>query len=275
MRRKRGSWLRYPLLVAVLAAVIFPFYWMVATSVAKESTMYASNPPLFPSVFDFSGWTALFHTGDVGRWLANTLVVAGGATILTVVVAMLGAYGLSRFAFRGRVLFGVALLASQMLPDTLIIAPIYVLFRGVHLLDTLLALVLIDAAFNIPIGVWILKGFLDTIAVEIEEAALIDGCGRLQTLWLILLPNAWPAVIAVGIITFFETWNEYLFAVTLTTSQSHWVTSVGLASFIGQFTAPIPEVMAGAIVFTAPMLFFYFFLQRYFVSGLTSGAVKG
>lgn len=266
---------RYALVIGFCFLAVFPLYWMFVTSVSNEDEMYSSRPPLLPTRVLGEGLADLFEAGDIGRWLVNTMAVASGTSVITVCIAVLGGYSLSRFRFKGAGVTGLLLLATQMLPEALIVVPVYVIFRALGLLNSLFALVLINSAFTVPIGVWILKGYFDTIPVEIEDAALVDGCSRLQALGRIILPNALPAVVAVAVIVFFEAWNEYLFASTLITSQSRWVTSVGLASFIGMFTVPIQQMMAGALVFTLPALLFYAFLQRFIISGLTSGAVKG
>jgi multiple sugar transport system permease protein len=120
-----------------------------------------------------------------------------------------------------------------------------------------------------------MKGYFDTVPRELEDAAMVDGCSRLQALYRVILPSTTPAIVAVAVIVFFEAWNEYLFASTLITTQERWVTSVGLASFVGMFITPIEQVMAGALLFTLPVLLFYLLLQRYIIGGLTSGAVRG
>jgi multiple sugar transport system permease protein len=248
---------------------------MFVTAVSPEREMYSANPPLFPWHIKTKAFSDLLAAGQAGEWLLNSVIVSFCAVAATLVASILSGYGISRFRFRGSTLFGVLLLATQMLPQALIVVPVYIIFRGLHLLNSLFGLVVINLAINVPVATWILKGYFDTVPREIEEAALIDGCTRLQALRRVVLPTALPAVIAVGVIVLIEAWNEYLFATTLITSQRRWVTSVGLASFIGMFTVPIEQVMAGALLFTLPVLVLYFTFQRYIVSGLTGGAVKG
>jgi multiple sugar transport system permease protein len=263
------------LVVCLCAVASFPVYWMFVTAVSPEREMYSANPPLFPWHTKIKAFSDLLAAGQAGEWLLNSVVVSFCAVAATLVASILSGYGISRFRFRGSTLFGVLLLATQMLPQALIVVPVYIIFRGLHLLNSLFGLVVINLAINVPVATWILKGYFDTVPREIEEAALIDGCTRLQALRRVVLPTALPAVIAVGVIVLIEAWNEYLFATTLITSQRRWVTSVGLASFIGMFTVPIEQVMAGALLFTLPVLVLYFTFQRYIVSGLTGGAVKG
>ena len=261
--------------VCLCVAAAFPIYWMFVTAVSPEREMFSANPPLIPWHLQTKAFSELLAGGQAGQWLLNSVIVSVCAVAATLVASILSGYGISRFRFRGSTLFGVLLLATQMLPQALIVVPVYIIFRWLHLLNSLFGLVVINLAINVPVATWILKGYFDTVPREIEEAALIDGCTRLQALRRVVLPTALPAVIAVAVIVLIEAWNEYLFATTLITSQRRWVTSVGLASFMGMFTVPIEQVMAGALLFTVPVLILYFALQRYIVSGLTGGAVKG
>jgi multiple sugar transport system permease protein len=265
----------YTVIILICIVVAFPLYWMFLTSVSDEKDMYSADPPLLPLRVQTEAFSDLLVSSNIDNWLINTLLVAGSTSVIAVLISIHGGYSLSRFRFQGATLFGLLLLATQMLPEALIIVPIYIIFRSLELLESLFALVVINTAFTVPIGIWIMKGYFDTIPREIEDAALVDGCTRLQALYQVILPTSVPAVIAVAVIVFFEAWNEYLFASTLITRQELWVTSVGLASFMGMFITPIEQVMAAALIFTLPVLLFYLILQRYIISGLTSGAVRG
>lgn len=265
----------YTLLIIICVAVAFPVYWMFLTAVSAESDMYSANPPLFPLKMETRAINNLLTEGKAIKWIQNTLIVAVTSMAATAIISIFSGYSISRFKYRGKTLFSALLLVTQMLPQALIIVPIYIIFNYLDLLNSLFGLVLINCAFNIPIATWVLKGYFDTVPPEIEEAALMDGCNHIQTLFRVVLPSATPAVIAVSVIVFIEAWNEFLFSSTMITVQDKWVASVGLASFVGMFTVPIEQMMAGALLFTLPIVVFYFALQRYIVSGLTSGAVKG
>lgn len=265
----------YAVLILICVVVAFPIYWMFLTSISNQRDMYSADPPLLPLRIQTDAFSDLLASSNINNWLINTLIVAGSTSLVTVLISIHGGYSLSRFNFKGATFFGLLLLATQMLPEALIIVPIYIIFRSLQLLESLFALVIINTAFTVPIGIWIMKGYFDTVPREIEDAALVDGCTRLQALYRVILPTSVPAVIAVAVIVFFEAWNEYLFASTLITKQELWVTSVGLASFIGMFITPIEQVMAAALIFTLPALLFYLILQKYIISGLTSGAVRG
>ena len=265
----------YLSIASVCATVLFPVYWMLLTSL-RPTRFTMSYPPAFlPEEIRWAAYAELFQTIPIALWLRNTAVVSAGTTLVCVVCSVLGAYALSSFSWRGRSLFGAALLGTQMLPEALLVIPIFIIFRRVGLIDTLQSLVVTDAAFAIPVGVWILKGFFDTIPLEVREAALVDGCTPLGVLWRIVLPLSFPAIVAVSVIAFFDGWNEYLFASTFITSNELRLATVGLASFIGELATPVELVFAATVVFTVPPIAFYFVMQRFLVSGLTGGAVKG
>jgi len=279
-RRPRGirriaRWIG--LYVLVLAAVIFavlPVYWMLVTAVQRGTDLYVWPPRLHPNLHEAAVFVRLLETQPIARWLVNSLAVGCGAAFLSVVLSVFAAYSLSRFRYRGRGLLSFLLLLTQMLPSTVLIVPLFIFFREVNLLNTRAALILANSAIIAPITVWILKAFFDTIPTEIEEAGLVDGCSRLGVLRRITLPLSAPAVVAAFAIGFFEAWGEFAFALTFVSDQSLWVTSVGLASWIGYLTTPVEIMMSGAVVFTLPSVLFFLILQRQLVSGLAAGAIR-
>jgi multiple sugar transport system permease protein len=273
--RRLSRLLLYATVVAVCLAVLFPVYWMLVTSVRPTRDTITYPPDLLPRHLRWTAYLELFQTVPIATWLGNTMVVSAGVMLLCVALSIVGAYALSHFRWRGRSAFGFLLLVTQMLPEALLVIPIFVIFRRTGLIDTRPGLILADAAFVVPVGVWILKSFMDTIPREVREAALIDGCGPLSALWRIILPLSVPALITVSVIAFFDGWNEYLFASTFVTTSELRPAAVGLASFIGELATPVELVFAATALFTAPPVAFYFLLQRYFTSGLTSGAIKG
>jgi multiple sugar transport system permease protein len=253
---------------------LLPVYWMLVTAVQRTADLYAWPPRLVPNVGELGVFARLFATQPIGRWLANSFVVGTGAAALAVAASVLGAYSLSRFRYPGRGAAGFLLLLTQMLPTAILIVPLFVLFNEVGLLDSRLGLVLANAAVTAPITVWLLKAFFDAIPVEIEEAAQVDGCSRLGVLRRITLPLSTPALVTAFAIGFFEAWNEFVFAVTFVSDQSLWVTSVGLASWIGYLETPIEIMMSGAVVFTIPSVIVFLVLQRRLVVGLVAGAIR-
>lgn len=266
------------LYLGVLAActfAAFPLYWMIVTAMQVGRDLFLWPPRLFPNWTQVAVFQRLFTTQPIARWLLNSLFVSLGASSISVLLSIFSAYSLSRYSYRGSTLFSFLLLLTQMLPTALLIVPLFILFKQVQLLNTLVSLVVANAAFIVPITIWVLKGFFDTIPIEIEESGLIDGCSRLGVLFHITLPLSLPAIVASFVIGFFEAWNEFAFALTFISDQDKWVTSVGLASWIGWLTTPIEIMMSGAVVFSVPSVVFFLVLQRYVVSGLAAGAVKG
>ena len=236
MRGGRGRPLRrvsrlslYLTVAGVSAAVLFPIYWMLITALRPTRDTITYPPDILPRQLRWTAFRELFDTVPIASWIGNTVVISTGVMVLCVVLSILGAYALSHFRWRGRNAFGFLLLVTQMLPEALLVIPIFVIFRRAGLIDTRPGLILADAAFIVPVGVWILKSFMDTIPREVREAALIDGCGAMGVLWRITLPLSLPALVTVGVIAFFDGWNEYLFASTFVTSSELRPAAVGLA----------------------------------------------
>jgi multiple sugar transport system permease protein len=263
------------LLAALFAgAAAFPLYWMVVAALQPGRELFSYPPRLLPQFTEVGVFGRLFATQPMWRWLGNTVTIAAGVALLSVSLAVWAAYALSRFRFRGRRGIQFLLLLTQMLPSTVLIVPLFILFRRLHLLDTRTAIVLAQAALVAPIAVWIIKAFMDTIPPEIEEAALIDGCSRVSVLRHVTLPLAAPSVVASLAMCFFEAWNVFVYALTFAPDRDLWVSAVGLASWIGELTTPVEVMMSGAVVFTLPSIVVFLALQRRLVGGLSAGAIQ-
>jgi multiple sugar transport system permease protein len=259
---------------AAIAFATLPVYWMLVTAMQRGPELYVWPPHRLPNLGEIAVFYRLFVTQPISRWLFNSAIVGCGTASLSVALSILGAYSLSRFRYWGRNTFGFLLLLTQMLPSAVLIVPLFIIFKETHLLNTRLGLILADTAVIAPITVWILKTFFDTIPEEIEEAGLMDGCSRLGVLRRITLPLSAPALVAAFAIGFFEAWNEFVFALTFVSDQSLWVTSVGLASWIGYLTTPVEIMMSGALVFTLPSILLFLALQRQLISGLAAGGIR-
>jgi multiple sugar transport system permease protein len=264
----------YVALVILLAAVAFPFYWMVKTSLETGAGLFSYPPRLVPQEATFSGYRAVVNETPLGLWLINSLIVAGGSTIMALAVGISGAYGLSRFRYRGKSAIALVILTTQMMPPLVLIIPIYSIFIKLNLTDTLFGLVLGNFAFALPVVIWMMKSVFDSIPFEIEEAARVDGASWLYILVRITLPLALPGVVATGIFTFLSGWDEFLLARSVVTEAEKWVGTVGLASFIGVYVTPWDQILAAATIFTLPPLVLFLFVQKYFIAGLGAGAVK-
>lgn len=260
-------------LLAVLAG--FPVYWMAATALATNEELFNTGQSFLlhverlPVLYDELASVPLL------RWLGNTAFIAVGTTVISLLLGSIAGYALSRFRFRGKGFVNFLLFMTQVVPEALILVPLYAMFITLGLLNNQIGLILANAAFSLPVAAFVLKGAIDQIPIEIEESARIDNCPRMSTLTMIILPLIAPSIAAVSVIAFFAGWNEYLFASVFMMDQEKWPASVGLASFIGQYETPLPAVMAAALVFSIPAIVFFLLIQRRIVSGLTTGAVKG
>lgn len=267
--------LRILAVLLVLGIAIFPIYWMVVTSMTPSADLFSAKPNLFPRASEFGIFSEVFGTIPVSRWLWNSFRVAAGTTVLSILLAVLPAYALSRFRFAGLAFLGFALFATQMLPEAMLVVPLYSTFGELGLLNSITGLVLANTAFVVPVISWIIKGAIDAVPTEVEEAARVDGCSRFDIVLAIVIPLISPTLAAAAVISFFQGWNEYVFAQTLVTSEDLRTASVGLASFVGELSTPIHSVMAVGVLYTLPAVIFYLFVQRYVVAGMTAGSIKG
>ncbi|MDD1499203.1 carbohydrate ABC transporter permease [Agrobacterium sp. CNPSo 3708] len=272
---RNGQHLRILSVLFMLGFAAFPIYWMFVTSTTPSSELFASSSRLLPDWSQLGTYVDVFNTIPVATWLKNSFLVAAGTTVLSILLAVLPAYALSRFRFAGLALLGFALFATQMLPEAMLVVPLYSIFGDLGMLNSITGLILANTAFVVPVITWIIKGAIDGIPLEIEEAARVDGCSRLDIVLGIVIPLIAPTLAAAAVISFFHGWNEYVFAQTLVSSEALRTASVGLASFVGELSTPIHSVMAVGVIYTLPAIVFYLFAQRYVVSGMTAGSVKG
>ena len=261
--------------IAVAVVMIFPFYWMLNTSLKPSAEVFASPPTFVSSQWSLDAYRSLFATRSIGRYFVNSLIVALGATALSVVLASLAAYGLTRFFPRGATPFVMFLLFTKMLPETLLIIPYFQLMSDIGLLNTHAALILAYSSFALPFSVWMLIGFFRSIPREIDEAARMDGATVLQAFVRVILPLARPGLVAVALFTFLIAWNSYVWALVLTTDASMFVLSVGIANMVGEYRVQWNELMAAAVIAALPVMVLYSLLERHLVSAITAGAVKG
>src|SRR5258708_1392645 len=265
----------YALVVLVCAVVLFPVYWTILSAIQPARLSMHYPPPFFPQAISFTPFQQLFDQYPVLTWVTNSTFISLLTTVMCVGLGIIGAYALSCLRWRGRTTFGVVLFFTQMLPEALIIIPIFIILRQLQMLENLPAVSLVNAAFVLPIAIWILKGVFDAVPREIREAALVDGCDELSVLWRIVVPLSLPGLVAVGVVAFFYAWNEFLFTSTMLTPDAVRPAAVGLATFRSMMEPPGEGMLAASMLFSAPPVVFYLVMQRYIVSGLTAGAVKG
>lgn len=269
----RAAWA--VLIVVLLIFGGFPIYWMASTALSQNSELYSTGQVPWPQLDNLPQLVVDLSAVPVLRWMGNTLFVAVGTTVLSLLMGALAGYALSRFRFHGKGIIGFLLFMTQVVPEALIIVPLYAMFITFGLLNSLWGLVLANVGFSLPVATFIIKGAIDAVPYEIEEAAAVDNCPRIGVLTMIVLPIIAPSLAAAAVMAFFAGWNEYLFAATFLMDEELWPASVGLASFIGQYETPMTAVMGTALLFSVPAIVFFLLIQRKIVAGITSGAVKG
>jgi len=274
-RTRRADWARWAVVAFALAIVLFPFYWMVNTSLKPATEIFLSPPTFASPNWSLDAYVTVLTQRPVARYFLNSLAVALGTTVLSVTLAALAAYGFTRFFPKGATPFIVFLLFTKMLPETLLIIPYFRLMSDLGLLNTYLALILAYSSFALPFSVWMLIGFFRSIPRDIDEAAMIDGASYLQAFWRVILPLARPGLVAVALFTFLIAWNSYVWALVLTTDSSMYVLSVGIANMVGEYRVQWNELMAAAVIAALPVMVLYSFLEKHLVNAITSGAVKG
>jgi ABC-type glycerol-3-phosphate transport system permease component len=259
---------------ALVGALLFPIYWMIAASLTPESRLFAS-PSLVPAAPSPDNYRALFGERAFLIPIRNSIIVAGSTTALAVPIAALCGYALARLRVRGRRLLLAGILAVSMFPQISVVPPLYLALRTVGLLDTYPGLVLPYLTFSTPIAIWMLAGFFRQFPRDLEEAAAIDGASRLRALRDIVLPLAAPGVAATAILVFLYSWNEFLFAFSFTLGPDRQTVPVAITLFRGRYQVPWGQILAAATVATIPVALVVFAFQRRIVAGLTSGAMKG
>ncbi|WP_375001678.1 carbohydrate ABC transporter permease [Aeromicrobium sp. CTD01-1L150] len=267
--------LAYSLATIGIVLLLFPVYWMIVTSLTADRDLASFPPRLVPDISQVGVYMDTLLDTPILLWLANSAVIAFGTCICTIVLAFFAAYALSRYHFKGQGVFGFTLFATQMLPEALLVVPFYALFISLGLLNNLGGLVLAHTAFVMPVVVWLLKSAIDGIPIEVEESARMDGASPMRIVTLVVAPLVAPSIAAGAIVAFFYGWDEFLFAATFVTDEGARPASVGLASFVGEYFIPVNQVMAASVIYTLPAIVFFIALQRYVVSGLVAGSVKG
>lgn len=266
----------YAVLGVIAAFCIFPFLWMLDTSLKPASEVRTSHPTfriLQPTLENFHH---VVTDGNFLLYFRNSVIVAGGSTLLALTVSIFCGYALSRFPTQSLSrAVGAALLLSQMIPGVLLLAPLYILMRQLELLSTFRALIIVYCTFSIPLCCFMLKSFFDTIPLELEDAAEMDGCSRFGFIYRILLPLSTPGIMATGLFCFVTAWNEFLFGYVLINDDARRPLTPAIMLFKGPHLTDWGALMAASVLAVVPVALFFVYLQRFLVEGLSTGAVKG
>jgi multiple sugar transport system permease protein len=279
MSRARAS--RSNLVLVLFAAALlvifagFPFAWMISTAFKESQEIFATPPSLLPRSFTLDNLQRLFAETKALTYLKNSIVVSLSTVAVTTAVATPAAYSLTRFRFPGREQLAGTILFTYMFAPIMIIVPFYVMMRFLGLTNTHLGLVLAYTAFCLPFSLWMLRTFFQSIPIDIEQAAMVDGANRVQTVLYVVLPLSLPGVIATSIFTFVLTWNDYIFARILISADELKTLPVGIADLYNASVVDWGMIMAAGLLILTPVLAVFFLIQKYMVVGLGAGALKG
>jgi arabinogalactan oligomer / maltooligosaccharide transport system permease protein len=274
---------------AVVLYTIYPILWVVTIALSGKQSLAIADLPAdptwvdrlraivpWPTAFSASNFVSVMTDQPFGRWILNSVVVAIATTIVGVALSCTAAYAFSRFRFPGRRTGMMSFLVSQMFPGTLTLIPLYIIIvQWLGLGSTRLGLIIVYATTSIPFSVWMLKGYFDTIPKELEEAAVIEGASAGMIFWRIVLPLAKPAIAITALFSFMTAWNEFIQAATFMDEEQMYTAPVGLRFFVGGFQQQWGYFAAGSIIVSIPVVVLFLYLQKYLVSGLTAGSVKG
>ncbi|MYL34345.1 ABC transporter permease subunit [Pontibacillus yanchengensis] len=275
LQLKKRTWKVFIILLTCFLALLFlgPYIYLLLTSLKPSSEAVSSPPTLWPSKFTFESYIGMFEYLPIGKYFVNSLVAAVASTALSVFLGALGAYGLSRFSSKIGNVFLLFTLSIRMVPMISIAIPMYMIIQNIGLIDTKLALILVYTSINVPFAIWLMIGFFDSIPKEFDEAARVDGCSRFGAFMKVILPISLPGLATTSIFTFMLAWNDFLFALLMTSTEAKTAT-VGISEFLTAYNLDLGPMTAAAVSFSLPVMIFSFFVQRYIVSGMTLGAVK-
>lgn len=274
---RRSIWTQpstWILLFLFVLLIFAPFYWILISSLKTGPEVIRYPPTLFPKVFTWANFDKLFTSTDYPRYLLNSVIVALGTTAITVPMAALASYGIYRFKFPGRLLIFRLLIGTYVFPSILLLIPLFQVMVFFKLINSLFSLIVVNVTFTAPFSVWLMRAFLDSLPSSLEEAAALDGATFFQTFTRIVVPIVRPGIAAISVFTFITVWTEYPFASQFMISDEKRTLPVGLASIIGQYQIDWGLLAAGAVCMILPVVILFAFVGRYFVAGLTAGALK-
>ena len=270
-----------PVRLALGAAILFllvlialPFWWVLSSSIKVPAEIIARVPTMVPHSFTLQHFQKLLGGSDYPVYMVNSLIVAGLSTLITLLLAVPAAYAFFRLAFPGREMLYRVILLAYAFPSIVVLIPLFGMFAKLGLIDTLTALVVVNVAFALPFSIWMLRSFFAGVPKEIEEAAVMDGAPPTVILRRIMIPLIAPGIASVGIFAFISAWTEYVFASVLILSDVKRTVPVGFSGIIGQYQIDWGLLLAGAGLAVLPVVILFAFVGRWFVSGLTEGAVK-
>lgn len=265
----------YVTIIVLSCVILFPIYWLLVTAVSTSDELSGLPPSFWPEVPQWQIFSKVWEERPIGIWLMNSTLAALGSVALSMVVSVLAGYSLSRFTLRGGQSMGLFILTAKMLPATLLVIPLFAVFRNLGMIGSLWTLVIAHSTLIIPFTTWMLKGYFDTIPKELEQAAMVDGCSPLGAMFRVVLPISTPGLAATSLYAFVLSWADYAYARTFLASRpDSWTANLGITTMQGEYTTDWNEISAAAVFVAIPIMLIYLFLERYLVGGLTAGAEK-
>ncbi|MFQ3545564.1 carbohydrate ABC transporter permease [Halobacillus rhizosphaerae] len=259
--------------IVIVVLFLFPVYWMIITAFKSQSEISQSPPTFFPENFQVESFVNVIQ-GGVGHYFLNSLIIAGSATILVIILSVPSAYALARFNIRGIKTILLIYLVTQMLPATVVLTPLFIVFNHLHLLNTYFAPILATATLGVPFSVLLLRTFFIGIPKELEEAATIDGCSRLRAFLQVIVPVSLPSILVCGAISFFFAWGDLIYSITFNRDQDLWPLTAGVFNAIGRYGIEWSSLMSFATISVIPVIVIFVALQKQLIEGLVSGSVK-
>ncbi|WP_024292109.1 carbohydrate ABC transporter permease [Lacrimispora indolis] len=274
-KKKKNSLIAtYAALILMASFIVVPVLWMISTAFKTEPQTYYPQPKWLPNPFSLDSFRKFFSTYNFGRMTLNSLVVCLSAMVICVACACLAGYGVTRFRFKGRKQLMSFLLITQMFPGVMLVVPFYAVLSKYHLVNSLLGLVIVYAATNIAFSTWMIVSYFKTIPLELDEAARVDGASSFRIFWNIILPLIVPGIAAVAMFVLFNGWNEYMFSSVLVSKDELKTLTVGIISLNSQYQIKWNDLMAASSISSLPLVILFVSFQKYFIAGMTGGAVK-
>ncbi len=272
--RSLSRWLLLGFLVLVLVVSIFPFAFAFSTALRPRAELFRYPPTWLPDTWSWHNFVDVWSAVPLARYVRNSLVVSLGATALNVTLAVPAAYALARLDFPGKTLFRQMLLVTQMFSPVVLVIGLFRFMSRLQLVDTSASLIITYAALSLAFSVWFLAGYFESVPVDIEEAAMMDGCSRVTALVRVVLPMSAPGLVAALVFAFIWSWNEFMIALTFISTPEKRTLPLGIYSFLGQYSVEWHYLMAAALIAGVPVLLLFLMIEKHLVKGLTAGAVK-
>jgi multiple sugar transport system permease protein len=274
-KQKSFKLFMYAILIIASLFVLIPTLWMLSTALKPAAETMVTPPKWIPEHITFDSFIGIWKNYPFGDYFINSTIIVSISTLISIIFSALAGYGVTRFKFKGKGSFLTFLLITQMFPSIMLLIPFYQVLKSLNLIDTYWGLILVYISFSIPFCTWMMVGFFKGIPTELDEAARMDGCGRIRTFVQIILPLSLPGLASTAIYAMLLGWNEYMFAFILTNSDSMRTIPVGIAELNGYYKIVWNDLMAASFLSSLPLIILFIFLQKYFISSLTAGSVKG